>query len=57
MLTNFLSNTYSYYFGDNHSATKFYYLSLIKEDDEIVLIVLKMKSVMVRAFFEKKSFL
>ena len=34
MLTQLLSNTYSYFFGDNHSATKFYYLSLIKEDDE-----------------------
>ena len=34
MLTQFLSDTYSYFFGDNHHDTKFYYLSLIKEDDE-----------------------
>ena len=34
MLTQLLSNVYSYFFCDNHRATEFYYLSLIKEDDE-----------------------
>lgn len=34
MLTQLLSNVYSYFFRDNHRATEFYYLSLIKEDDE-----------------------
>ena len=33
MLTQLFSNAYNYLFS-NHTSTKFYYLSLIKEDDE-----------------------
>ena len=34
MLSQILSDTYRYFFPDNNLDTKFYYLSLIKEDDE-----------------------
>ena len=34
MLSQILSDTYSYFFPDNNLDTKFYYLSLIKEDDD-----------------------